>query len=416
MINLERKSLPDTSTGGASSRQLKVLLIGGAQGDIAEVQTALARVPGLAVEVVPTLARLSIVLQKGGSKPDLIFADINPDNAEDLAMLRDLKKISGIEDVPIIALTDRKAVHAPLRAIRAGAHDVLFKPIDPNEAREVLSRVLEANKNHRHAHATTGKVVAFMHLSGGAGATTLAVNTACALARTEGGRTCLLDLDVQFGNAASLLDLPSTSPVQEFIDDPSRLDESMLESMMLRHPTGLQVLTAPRSLLPLTVYGPEGVQTLVDVARRNFKTVVVDLPVALAPWTDSVLRSATVIYLVASASVPSAHRVVKFVDLLHEEGVRDLPIKIVVNRHHRASRRGHDITMAQFEQATGRKVDYTIPNDYSLISLSHGQGRPAVRLKPNSPFTVALMSMLGAELGDETLVKPKRPLFSFGRT
>jgi len=415
MMNLDRKSLPDT-TAGTSSRQLKIVLIGGTQEEVVEVQAALAKVPGIGVEVVPTLARLSIVLQKSGTKPDLFVVDIDPDNSDDLALLRDLPKVSGIGDVPVIALTDRKSVHAPLRAIRAGANDVLFKPVDSNEAREVFARVMESNKHHRVAHAATGKVIAFTHLSGGAGATTLAVNAACALARgPEGGHTCLLDLDVQFGNAASLLDLPSTSPVQEFIDDPSRLDESMLESMMLRHPTGLQVLTAPRNLLPLTAYGPDGVHTLMDVARRNFRHVVVDLPVALAPWTDSVLKSAAVIYLVTSASVPSAHRVVKFADLLHEEGVRDLPIKVVVNRHHRASRRGNDITMAQFDQATGRKVDYTIPNDYSLISLSHGQGRPAVRLKPNSPFTVALMNMLGAELGDETLVQPKRSLFSFGR-
>jgi pilus assembly protein CpaE len=179
-------------------------------------------------------------------------------------------------------LTDRKAVHAPLRAIRAGANDVLFKPVDPNEAREVFSRVMDTHKPQRLSHAATGKTIAFMHLSGGAGATTLAVNAACALARVaDGKRTCLLDLDIQFGNAASLLDLPSASPVQEFIDDPNRLDESMLESMMLRHQTGLQVLTAPRTLLPLTAYGADGIRSLVDIARRNFSFVVVDLPARL---------------------------------------------------------------------------------------------------------------------------------------
>src|SRR5688572_7168675 len=260
MMNLDRKSLPET-TAGASSRQLKVLLVGGEQAEIVELQAALARVPGTSVDSVPTLARFSIVLQKGGAKPDLILVDLNPDNPDDLALLRDLKKVTGISDVPVIALMDRKAVHAPLRAIRAGANDVLFKPVDTNEVREVFSRVMDMHKTQRPSHAeATGKTIAFMHLSGGVGATTLAVNAACALARAvEGKQTCLLDLDIQFGNAASLLDLPSASPTQEFIDDPSRLDEAMLESMMLRHQTGLQVLTAPRSLLPLTAYGADGI-------------------------------------------------------------------------------------------------------------------------------------------------------------
>jgi pilus assembly protein CpaE len=411
MMNLDRKSLPDMNTG-SSSRQLKILVIGSEQTEIIDVQTALARVPGIGVEAVPTLARLAIALQKGGARPDLVLVDFD---ADDVTLLRNLRKVSGLEDVPVIALTDRKAVHAPLRAIRAGANDVLFKPVDPNEAREVFSRVIEMHRAHRHSHSKLGKAMAFMHLSGGAGATTLAVNAACALAKMAPEKqTCLLDLDIQFGNAANLLDLPTASPVQEFIDDPNRLDESLLESMMLRHQTGLQVFTAPRALLPLTAYGPEGIHSLVDVARHRFGNVIIDLPVALAPWTDSVLKAATVIYLVASSSIPSAHRLVKFFDLLNEEGVRDLPIKLVINRHNRSSNRANDITVAQFEQATARKVDYTIPNDYSLISMSHGQGRPAVRLKPNSPFTVALMDMLGAELGNETM-KRKKSFFSFGR-
>src|SRR5262249_43726462 len=178
------------------------------------------------------------------------------------------------------------------------AADVVLKPIDLEEAREVFDRVLEQPKGGRTAAPTVGKAVVFMHLSGGAGATTLAVNSACALARGLRTKpTGLIDLDIPFGNAASLLDLPSASPMQEFIDDPTRLDESMLDSMMLRHQTGLQVLTAPRALLPMSAYHADGIRGLVELAKRQFGFVVVDLPVALAPWTDSVLKSASVIYL-----------------------------------------------------------------------------------------------------------------------
>jgi pilus assembly protein CpaE len=395
---------------------MRILLVSGGQAESVEIQAALARLPGLVVDSVPTLARLSLGLQKGGARPDLVMVDLDPENSDHVTMLRDLRKVTGFENMPVIALIDRNAVHGPLRAMRAGATDVLFKPVDPNEARDVFSRVMELKQINRPGAATVGKAIVFMHLSGGAGATTLAVNTACALARTPRTKqSCLIDLDIQFGNAASLLDLPSTSPMQEFIDDPGRLDEAMLEGMMLRHETGLHVLTAPRTLLPLNAYNADGVRSLVDVARRNFEFVIVDLPVVLAPWTDGVLKSASAIYLVATMSVPSAHRVIKFLELLREEGVRELPIKLVANRAHRAGRQGNDITIAQFEKAVGRKVDHAIPNDYSLISLSHGQGRPAVRLKPSSPFSLALNEMLAAEFGKETLEQPKRRLFPFGR-
>jgi pilus assembly protein CpaE len=135
--------------------------------------------------------------------------------------------------------------------------------------------------------------------------------------------------------------------------------------------------------------------------------------VALAPWTDTVLRSASVIYLVVGLSVPSAHRVIKFLDLLREENIGDLPLKLVANRYQGGNKKGSDISVAQFERATGKKVDFLIPNDYSLISMSHGQGKPAVRLEPNSPFTAALREMLAADLGKDMFGKARRGFFSF---
>jgi pilus assembly protein CpaE len=294
---------------------------------------------------------------------------------------------------------------------------VLLKPLEIGEAREVFGRVLDRSPAIGVKASTLGKALVFMHLSGGVGATTLAVNSACALARAHNvKKTCLVDLDIQFGNSASQLDLMSASPVQEFIDDPARLDEAMLESMMQRHSTGLRVLTSPRELLPLNSYSAEGIRHLVELAKRQFGFSVLDLPVALAPWTEAVLKEAAVIYLVTSTSVPSAHRVMKFLDLLQEEGVRDLPLRIVVNRHQRSSRHTNDISLSQFEKALKRKVDFAIPNDYSLISLSHGQGRPAVGLKPKSPFSTALMEMLATDLGNDVVSLTKRSFFSFGRT
>src|SRR5262245_29790215 len=231
MMNLDRKSVPD-SKPGAPSGELKVMLIGGDQQEIIEIHAVLTRLPRIVVETVPTLARLSLSLQKGGVRPDVLLVDVNADNPDDLALIRDLRKVSGIGDTPIVAVTGRSTAQSPLRAMRAGASDVLLKPIEAEDAREIFARVIEARRASQQSTAAVGKAIAFMHLSGGAGATTLAVNAAVALARTPRAKqTCLVDLDIQFGNAASLLDLPSTSPVQDFMDDPSRLDESMLESM-----------------------------------------------------------------------------------------------------------------------------------------------------------------------------------------
>jgi pilus assembly protein CpaE len=397
----------------AKARQ-PVLLLARTQASQLELHAALAPLESVSIEPLASLGSLPGILD---SNPGalVILVECDPGTSQDLDLIRDLRRMGGSENVAIVALTDRSSATASLQAIRAGADDVLLKPVDLAEAREVFARVAERGRSAPEKPAAVGKTIVFMHFSGGAGATTLAVNSAAALARSgTGGDACLVDLDVQFGNAANLLDLSSASPVQDFVDDPTRLDEQMLGSMMLRHATGLHVLTAPHELVPLTIYGEGSVAAIIGLARRRYEFVVVDLPAALASWTDSVLHMANVIYVVTPLTVPAAHRLGKFLQLLRSEGITGLPLKIVANRYIRNGKNSGDITIAQFEKAVGLRIDYLVPNDYSLISTSHGQGKPAIKLKPNSPFTDALKSMLASEFGKDLFSPIRRGFFSRG--
>jgi pilus assembly protein CpaE len=227
--------------------------------------------------------------------------------------------------------------------------------------------------------------------------------------------TCLLDLDMQSGAAGSLLDLNRISRVEDLIADPSRLDVEMLETLTVRHQSGLRVLTAPRTPQPLEVLDAEGVSQLLRVAKEGNAFTVVDLPMAVTSWTAPVLRAADVIYMVVELSVPIAHRVRRFLDLLQQEGMSRLPLKLVVNRQNSGTKPGRDIAAGKFAKAVGRDIDYAIPNDYDLIALSHSQGRAAVELKPKSAFGKALSVMLSKDLGVDLSPKNTRGLFSFNR-
>src|SRR5258705_13360911 len=172
MMNIDRKGLLDGSDTPSGSER-KILIVGRAQAESVELQAALAPLRGVTIETVPTLARLSLALQKGGTPPNILLVDVDPDRPEDIELLRDLRKVTGIEEIPIVALTDRSRPHAPLRAMRAGAADVVLKPIDLEEVREVFERVMEHPHATRPGTSPVGKAIVFMHLSGGAGATTL---------------------------------------------------------------------------------------------------------------------------------------------------------------------------------------------------------------------------------------------------
>jgi len=344
--------------------------------------------------------------------PNILVLDADPSDETDLKLIQELKS-GPCARIPVVVLAERGADLAAIRAIRAGADDVVLRPIDADEAREVFTRL--AATAVPESPSNLGKVTAFMHLAGGAGATTLAVNSAVLLAgKTNLDDTCLLDLDIQFGNAANLLDLPSRSPIQEILADPSRLDRQMLESMMVKHESGIRVLSAPAVPVPLTAFQPKTVETLINIARLRFKYVIVDLPVALVPWSDAVFGVASVIYVICPPTVAAIHRFSHLTRLLQREEMTNLPIQIVLNRF--TSNRFGDISVAQFEKSIGRDVRHKIPNDYALISASQNQGKAAVLMEPKSKFTVALSDMLRSDLGTESArgVPKKRSFLGIG--
>lgn len=394
--------------------ELKVLALIHSEATRAEVLYALKQLADVAVQIIGHKTETFDLHMPDGSTPTALLLDAEVSNPEDLDQVRELKKAAPI-GVSVIALTDRATDLAALRAIRAGADDVLLKPINADEAREVFGRVRHIKLDERGKGAGARTLV-FVHVTGGVGATTLAVNTACALAETvKTLKTCLLDLDIQFGACASLLDLPTSSPVENLFEDPARLDREMLENMMQLHSSGLRVLTTPRAPLPLESFDARVVNEVLKLAKRGFHYVVVDLPVALAPWTETVLRAASTVYVVSELTVPAVHRLNRLFDLLRDEDLTQIPLKIVINKHNASPVQGGEITVSQFGKAIGRQVDHILPEDNALIANSHNHGRPAWLLKRNSLFASRLEEMLNKDLESDLFEAQPRSWLSFRR-
>ena len=296
----------------------------------------------------------------------------------------------------------------PVLLARAGGPDTIMgTPIAASEARNVLAKLEVNSRTHGGGGGSESRVIVFMHVAGGAGATTLAVNVGCALSQSNPHQeTCLLDLDLQFGSAANLMDISHVSPVLDFVEDPSRMDCTMLEGMMAQHPSGLRVLTSPRLPIPLHALTPAGIGELLQVAKSQYRNIVVDMPVALAPWTETVLKAATIIYLVTPLTVPAAHRLTKFFNLLRNEKLSHLPIKIVVNRYNITAKSGANIGTAEFSKTIGQDLNHLIPDDHDVVSLAQNQGTPALRLKPKSKFSVAVQKMVDADIKVSDGVRP----------
>jgi pilus assembly protein CpaE len=260
-----------------------------------------------------------------------------------------------------------------------------------------------------------GRTIVFAHASGGAGATTLAVNTALHLARKPGsGKVCLLDLDFQFGTVDLHFNLPASSQIADLAVQPERLDDQLFEDMLVDGPEGIRVLTSPASVLPLDIFGVKLIESLLDIAGRHYGTVVIDLPVALAGWVGPVFEHADQVFLVTQVNVIALRTARALLDALDIEGLGRNHIAVVASRYP-ASGYGARITLDRAREVLGVPVRGRIPSDYPSIVESLDYGVPAAISAPHSRYTRAVASLLDSLERDESAGKSGRGLFRLWR-
>ena len=314
-------------------------------------------------------------------RPDIVVLDVDANDQQEMWLLsRIVHERAGIG--PVLATASQVTAEGVRRLVRQGIDDFIPQPAtqrDVLDAFEVASRKL---RQIRTSGRKFGRVITFLKASGGMGTTTLAMHYAYNLlrpGRKQRATVCVIDLDLHFGAAALYFDLESKPEILEIVRSPERLDGAFLRTASVVHASGLHVLTAPSTAMPLEALTGETVEKLLQAAREEYEYVVVDLPPALTSWLDTVLSLSDQIFLVTQLSVPAVRQSRRLLELLSDEGLYNLPLAVVLNRYRRRWR--DRVRLRQCEKALGRRFDYRIGSDYDLVVDALNQGKPIYQIR-----------------------------------
>jgi len=142
-------------------------------------------------------------------RPHIVITDVQMPNMNGLELTRRLRSEAATARMPIIMLSAKKQADDILAGYAQGADEYVAKPV---ELAVLAAKVDLLLRRGREATGTPsvplpkGRVCVLLHGKGGVGTTTLAVNTALALASTMIYRVAVLDLSLEFANAGMLLD------------------------------------------------------------------------------------------------------------------------------------------------------------------------------------------------------------------
>ncbi|HEY6394902.1 MAG TPA: AAA family ATPase, partial [Candidatus Binataceae bacterium] len=285
------------------------------------------------------------------------------------------------------------------RALRAGADEILFLPLEPGDVTRALLKVSEAR--WRSDRREGGIVCSLTSVVGGVGVTSLTANLGLAMCNAMGKRVALVDLDYQSGGLAVCLNLEPEMTVMPLIRFDRKLDSIQLESALTKHPSGLYVLAAPKRIEESELISDITVATVLDLMRQLFDVVIVDCgdhvdENAVCAWE----RSDHLIY-VLNQSIAAARCAWRFIDLFERLGLSSLEPRFVLNNH----RASHPISDKQIESTLARPIYARIPADDRIYERIEMTGKDLWHIAPKSQLARAVEELAGkmfpAEEGHE---------------
>ena len=313
---------------------------------------------------------------------------------------------------PIILLASNGSPALLEEALEHDVADVLLLPQLTDNVVFAVRKAGHVGKRLTGSQQRHGRLVTVFSPKGGTGKTVTATNLGTSLAKHWGKRALLLDLDLQFGDAAIMLGIEPEKTIYDLVTAPGELDSEKLAGYTTRHASGLDVLPAPLRPEDAELVTEAKLARLLEVARESYDVIVVDTsPFFHGPMLATLDRTDELL-LLCGLDVPTLKNVRLSLQTLELLSFPPDRIKLVLNRAN--SKVG--MKPKEVEAALEREIAYEIPSD-RIVPLAVNRGNPAVLSDAKADFSRAVREMAKQLVAAQAAAKQKKSfLASLGKS
>lgn len=301
--------------------------------------------------------------------PDICLIDFDDDRR---SAVQTAEKIH--ERLPvtaIFALSANTRSDLIIEAMRCGCSEYLVKPTDREQFLEAVARVGGRKKDKREQY--NGEILTLLGAKGGCGVTTIATQLGALLAKSCGRKTVLIDLHPANGDCALYLGF-TKHPYHfyELAESAERLDSELLQSFVLHHPSGLDLLPAPELDEPGRPVDPEAISRTIEFVCLRYEFVLIDCPPGLSLQNTEIMRRSNQVYLVTVAEVPALRNLTRSLEYLSRMEFSPEKIHVVLNRYFKRGAISDD----EIEKAIRHRIYWRVPNQYNQVVRTINAGDP----------------------------------------
>jgi pilus assembly protein CpaE len=276
--------------------------------------------------------------------------------------------------------------------IKNGIAEYVVAPVSPVGFIDIV-----ANLYFDPKAAPLGRVVSFVGAKGGVGSSTMAHNLAWSTSQKLGIDTIITDLDLAFGTSSLNFNQDGSGGMLDALNQPDRLDSTLVERMMTKLGNKLSLLNGPGSVEREINIEAGAVEAILSVVRSSAPLVMVDVPNMWAPWIKQTLLNSDEIIITATPELPSLRNAKNLMDLLKGARTNDRPPRLIINQVGVPKR--PEIAPAEFAKALGVTPLAVIPHDPASFGLAQGNGQMLFEVAPKSKAAELLSSIAGVISG-----------------
>jgi MinD-like ATPase involved in chromosome partitioning or flagellar assembly len=241
--------------------------------------------------------------------------------------------------------------------------------------------ILQGGPFEADAWSRRATIIAVFNPKGGVGKTTVATNLASTLQLRKGQSVLLIDADTVTGHVTTSLGIDAVRTVVDSWRD--ELEGGPVETLLdlaSAHPSGLRVVALTSSPLHTEILEPERVADAINIARRGFDYVVVDLHPSYSALNQAIFERADRIIVPVTPDVPAIRAAVQLSDTATELGIRDR-LSLVINRANSG------VSVADMEKTIGMTSLALIRSGGLLFVRAANEGHTVIEMFPKEKIT-----------------------------
>ena len=335
--------------------------------------------------------------------PHILIIDISQsaDVQADIAALAEVCEPGTI----VIALGETNDVNLYRGLLGAGVFDYLVKPVSDELMRAAILHAEDALRTEPEPEPTeaqAGRLITFVGLRGGVGASTVAMNTAWEIAEELKLSVGFLDLDVNFGTSALSFDLEPGRGLADALENPGRVDSLFIERAMLKQTEHLAILGAESPVGDAVMPDPAALVHLIDEMREHFGIVALEIPRHLLAHYPFLLTESAEIVLVSDLSLAAVRDTIRVLGYL-----RDIAPKVNVTLVANKVAPVTEVSQKDFEHAIERGVDLAVPLDAKTAMMAAKSAKMLGQISKASKSVASLHQLALRLTGMEDKAAPK---------